>query len=182
MTRSRYKTVDDQYPHFITATVNNWLPLFTRPELVNIVFDSWRFLQQDNGFEIFGYVILENHLHLIARSEDLGGDIHRFKAYTAKEIVTCLQSLGANRLLRKFEDFKRPHKTETQYQVWEEGSHPQVIESETVLRQKLDYIRQNPVNRGYVDLAEHWRYSSARDYEGKQGLIEIFRDWWRGGS
>ena len=73
--------------------------------------------------------------------------------------------------------FKRPHKTESTYQVWEEGSHPQLIGSEAVMRQKLEYIHQNPVKRGYVELPEHWRYSSARDYHGLKGLIEVDRAW-----
>ena len=44
MPRSRYRVQCDPYPHFLTATVNHWLPLFTRPETVNIILDSWRFL------------------------------------------------------------------------------------------------------------------------------------------
>jgi len=177
MPRSRYRVMHEQYPHFMTATVNNWLPIFTHPETVNIVLDSWRFLQQDSGFEIFGYVILENHLHLIARSQNLSRDLQRFKSYTAKEILAYLQAQNVIRLLHLLEFFKRQHKTHTTYQVWEEGSHPQIIESEAVLRQKLDYIHQNPVKRGYVDLAEHWRYSSARNYAGQEGLIEVCRAW-----
>ncbi len=177
MPRSRYRVMHGQYPHFLTATINNWLPIFTRPETMDIVLDSWRFLQQDSHFEIFGYVILENHLHLVARSRDLGRDVQRFKSYTARELLSYLQAQGATRLLQMLKFFKRPHKTESTYQVWEEGSHPQIIESETVLRQKLDYIHQNPVKRGYVDLAEHWRYSSARNYAGKEGLIEVCMVW-----
>ncbi len=177
MPRSRYRILHDQYPHYMTATINNWLPLFTRPETMNIVLNSWRFLQQQCGFELFGYVILENHLHLIARSENLGKDMQRFKSYTAKEILTFLQIRKATRLLRQLAFFKRPHKTDSTYQVWEEGNHPQLIESAAVLRQKLDYIHQNPVKRGYVDLAEHWRYSSARNYAGGEGLIEVSTAW-----
>jgi len=45
--------------------------------------------------------------------------------------------------------------------------------SDVVMRQKLNYIHQNPVKRGYVDQEEHWRYSSARNYLGQAGLIEI---------
>ncbi len=43
--------------------------------------------------------------------------------------------------------------------------------------QKLDYIHQNPVKRGYIDNAEDWRYPSARNYAGKEDLIEIFTSW-----
>jgi REP element-mobilizing transposase RayT len=161
----------------MTATINHWQPLFTRTETVEIVLDSWRFLQQEAEFEIYGYVILENHLHLIASSPDLSRDMQRFKSYTAKRIIDYLEQTQAKRVLELLALFKRVHKTESQYQVWEEGSHPQLIESETVMRQKLDYIHQNPVKRGYVDLPEHWRYSSARNYLGLKGLIEVVRAW-----
>ncbi|WP_171695679.1 hypothetical protein [Methylomonas sp. ZR1] len=45
---------------------------------MNIVLDSWRFLQRDSEFQLYGYVILENHLHLIAASPDLSRDMQRF--------------------------------------------------------------------------------------------------------
>ena len=77
--------------HFLTATINHWLPIFTRTETVNIVLDSWRYLQQQTGMEIVAYVILENHLHLVAASDDLSHDIQRFKSYTAKQVINCLQ-------------------------------------------------------------------------------------------
>lgn len=80
-------------------------------------------------------------------------------------------------MLALLAQLKRPHKIESDYQIWEEGSHPQLIETEAVMRQKLDYIHQNPVKRGYVDLPEHWRYSSARNYAGMAGLIEVVKDW-----
>ena len=177
MPRSRYQVLHNQYPHFMTATINHWLPVFTRPDTMNIVLDSWRFLQRNSGFEIFGYVILENHLHLVARSQNLSGDIQRFKSYSAKEILAYLRAQQAAGLLGLLEFFKRSHKTESTYQVWEEGSHPQMIADDTVLKQKLDYMHQNPVKRGYVDLPEHWRYSSARNYAGQEGLIEVCTAW-----
>lgn len=161
----------------MTATVNRWQPLFTRTEAVNIVLDSWRFLQCEAEFQIYGYVILENHLHLIAASTDLSRDMQRFKSYSAKQIIAYLEQHQAANMLELLALFKRAHKTESTYQVWEEGNHPQLIESDEVMRQKLDYIHQNPVKRGYVDLPEHWRYSSARNYAGQEGLIEIVRAW-----
>ena len=41
----------------------------------------------------------------------------------------------------------------------------------------IEYIHANPVKRGYVNEAQHWRYSSARDYEGISGLIDVERFW-----
>ncbi|WP_198532947.1 hypothetical protein [Salinivibrio sp. MA440] len=53
---------------------------------------------------------------------------------------------------------------------------PKLIQSDAMMWQKIDYIHQNPVKRGYVDEAAHWRYSSARDYEGASGLLAVCRE------
>jgi len=122
-------------------------------------------------------VVLENHLHLVSGSPQIGKDTQRFKSYTARRIIDHLEVVNARGLLDLLALFKRAHKTRSRYQLWEEGSHPQRIESDQVMRQKLAYIHQNPVKRGFVDLPEHWRWSSARDYAGDEGLIEVDRDW-----
>ncbi len=122
-------------------------------------------------------MILENHLHLVARSPHIGDTIRRFKSYTARRIIDHLQIRNARQLLDLLALFKRVHKARSEHQFWEEGSHPQRIETEEVMRQKLDYVHQNPVKRGFVDLPEHWRWSSARNYAGLDGLIELDRRW-----
>jgi putative transposase len=106
MPRSRYRVRQESCPHFLTATVNHWLPLFARPETVNIVLDLWRFLQREAGLVIHGFVLLENHLHLVAKSENLSGDIQRFKSFTAREIIAYLESQDSSRLLELLALFK----------------------------------------------------------------------------
>jgi len=46
-----------------------------------------------------------------------------------------------------------------------------------MMRQKLEYMHNNPIRRGYVDEPVHWRYSSARNYNGLPGLLEVITDW-----
>ncbi len=53
--------------------------MFTRPEAVDIVFESWRFLQQERQLKLYGYVVLENHLHLIASAPDLANAIKKLQ-------------------------------------------------------------------------------------------------------
>ncbi len=38
------------------------------------------------------------------------------------------------------------------------------IQSEEMMRQKINYVHNNPVRRGYVDDVINWVYSSARNY------------------
>ena len=92
-----------------------------------------------------------------------------------RRILDDLQRRGAESVLQRLSFSKRAHKQDREYQLWQEGSHAELVCSEEVMRQKLDYIHHNPVRRGYVDLAEHWRYSSARDYQGQAGLLVIDR-------
>jgi REP-associated tyrosine transposase len=176
MGRSRYKIVDPRLPHFVTCTVLHWIPVFTRPATVDILLESLRFLMQD-GLKVYAFVILENHLHMVVQSEDLGRDIARFKAYTAKRLIGYLSENQVTQILEQLAFYKKAHKEDRAYQFWQEGCHPEWIQNDQMMRQKVEYIHNNPVQRGYVDLPEHWRYSSARNYSGQPGLIEVSRAW-----
>jgi REP element-mobilizing transposase RayT len=177
MTRSRYRIYEDYYPYFLTCTIVGWLPVFTRPETCQIVYNSWQFLQQAGRLVLHGYVILENHLHLIASSPDLSKEIGDFKSFSARQIIDHLEAKRAGILLKLLHSLKARHKTDRTYQVWQEGSHPEQIQNEEIMRQKLEYIHLNPVKRGYVDEAIHWRHSSARNYAGLAGLFPVRTEW-----
>jgi putative transposase len=177
MTRTRYRIFETEYPYFMTCTIVGWLPVFAPPEAVTIVLDSWRYLQREREFKLFGYVLLENHLHLIASAPDLSAVMQSFKSYSARQIIELAERHAASVLLRQLRAHKLRHKTESQYQVWQEGSQPKQIQDEEMMWQKLEYMHNNPVNRGYVDDPLHWRYSSARNYAGQPGLIDVTTDW-----
>jgi len=180
MGRSRYKILHKDAPHFLTFTILNWIPLFTRRGTVQIILDALVWRQQNKNMKVYAYVILENHMHCILQAPDLIQQVHDFKAFTAKQILRYLEENRADKILKLLEFFKKPHKVDSRYQVWEEGSHPQWLQTEEMLLQKTNYIHENPVKRGYVDEAIHWRYSSARNYCGKEGLIRVDMDWNRG--
>lgn len=173
MTRSRSMILESDKPHFLTCTLVEWLPVFTRPESVRILLDSWSHQRANDGLRIFGYVILENHLHFVAQAPRLDKCLSSFKSFTAGRLIELLEAHRAERLQDRLRLAKQAHKRDREYQFRQEGSHAELICSEPVMRQKLDYMHQNPVQPGYVDLPEHWRYSSARNYLGLPGLIEI---------
>lgn len=58
-------------------------------------------------------------------------------------------------------------------QFWQHHNQPVELWSAQVIDQKVEYIHDNPVIAGFVDEAEHWRYSSAIDYSGGKGILEI---------
>ena len=120
---------------------------------------------------------METHLHLVASAPDLVKDMKEFKSYTARRIVDYLEETNQAGLLEQLRELKRFHKTQSAYQVWQEGSHPQQIGNDGIMRQKLEYTHNNPVRRSYVDEPAHWRHSSARNYAGMPGLIDVVTDW-----
>lgn len=50
------------------------------------------------------------------------------------------------------------------HKVWQEGFHPIAIETGKFFQEKLNYLHENPVRKGFVERPEYWRYSSARNY------------------
>ena len=162
--RSRYTITDPEDIHFLTATIVEWLPVFTSHEWCDVIVRTLEFQRKEKGLRVYAYVILENHIHLVAQAPDLGRTMQQFKSFTARELIALAERLGRNWLLNQWAFYKQKHKRESAYQVWQEGMHPQLIQGETMLQQKMTYIHENPVRRGYVDAPEHWRYSSARNY------------------
>jgi len=176
MGRNRYKFIYSDQTYFVTLTVLHWIPVFTRPATVEILFNSLRFLISD-GLKIHAFVVLENHMHMVVQSHSIDRDISRFKSFTAKQIISFLSVNRIKRILDQLAFYKKAHKTDRVYQFWEEGVHPEWIQNEQMMRQKIEYIHQNPVKRGYVDDAKHWRYSSARNYAGEEGVLEVCVVW-----
>jgi REP-associated tyrosine transposase len=177
MTRTRYQIYETEYAYFITSTINGWLPVFTRRDAVNIIFESWKHLQQARELKLFAYVILDNHLHMVVSAPELPGVMQSFKSWTARKIIDLLKECGGGTLLRQFKAMKLNHKTQSEYQVWQEGGKPKQIQNDEMMWQKINYTHNNPLKRGFVDDAVHWRWSSARNYAGQIGLIDVVTDW-----
>jgi len=177
MGRSRYKIYEPTHPHFVTCTILHWLPIFTRKESVQIILDCLKFLQEKDELKLYAYVVLENHLHMVVQSNDLEKSMKSFKQYTAKALLKLLKTENVKTILEQLQFYKKAHHKATDYQVWEEGYQPKLMQTDEMMISKIKYIHENPVKRGYVDEEVHWRYSSARDYMGIDGLIDIEKFW-----
>lgn len=161
----------------MTATTVNWLPLFSNQVIASILLDSLHYLVECQRIMLFAFVIMENHLHVIAAAEEISTEIAKFKSFTARKCIDYYLNQNNQFILDQLAFHKRRYKTDRPYQFWQEGSHPQRILNEAVMKQKIAYIHNNPVRRGYVDLPEQWRYSSARNYAGGEGLVPVSIMW-----
>ncbi|MCB0007108.1 MAG: transposase [Anaerolineales bacterium] len=172
----RYRVLEKHTPHFITSTIQKWEPVFMDPNIAQIMLDALAFVQQQKRLTLYAYVIMENHIHLVANAPELSREIGALKSFTARRILDCLQENKAP-YLRRFRADGDKRRGRTINQLWQPGYHPQALFTDAMMAQKIDYIHHNPVRRGYVDEAWQWRYSSARDYDGTEGLIPVTTDW-----
>jgi len=171
--RTRYKVLEQGVPHFITSTVVEWIPVFTSSIYCDVVIQSLKFCREQKGLKLYGFVIMDSHIHLVAFAENLSQVMKEFKSYTATRLIKSLENNGNKRVLNDMAFFKGRDKTSSQHQFWQEGYHPQAVTTEEMLLQKLEYIHNNPVRRGLVERPEYWRYSSAANYFDGNPVMEI---------
>ena len=82
---------------------------------------SWLFSSLCPFFLMLFYVILENHLHLIAAAPRLSSAIQAFKSYTARRILDLLEERKAHVLLSQLQAQKLRHKVRSQFQCLARG-------------------------------------------------------------
>jgi len=162
--RSRYKIHNPEGTYFVTATIVEWLPVFTTAACCNILVDSLLYCREHKGLKIHAWVILDNHFHAILAAPDLAGTLTDLKRFTARALLAQIRKEKRDWLLNQLEYYCAAHKLASAHQVWQEGVHPQEIGTDAMMDQKLDYIHANPVLRGLVVGPEHWRYSSAHEW------------------
>ncbi|WP_396164927.1 REP-associated tyrosine transposase [Flavobacterium sp.] len=164
--------------HFITATVVDWVDVFSRKAYRDCIIESLDFCIKNKGMILYGFVIMSNHIHLIIQSDKnkLSDLIRDFKKFTAKTILHKIETEPESRadwMLKRFEFACKSHSRNEKYQFWQYGNHPEEIFSEKFFWSKLDYIHLNPVRAGIVVKASHYLYSSASNYVNDYGIITI---------
>ncbi len=169
----KYKFHNPEGVYFITFAVQGWVDVFTKNDYKNIIVDNLSYCQKNKGLELFAWCLMTNHLHLIARAVDgntLSNILRDFKKFTSKALIKAIQE--NDRESRK-EWLLNQFKTEKGNRFWRADNKPIELWSNAVIDQKLNYIHQNPVTEGLVFRAEDYVYSSAADYAGEKGMLDI---------
>ena len=126
---------------------------------------------------IYGFVIMINHLHIIWQMQAgvKRSNVQRdFLKFTAQQIQKDLRR-NHPQVLSHFLVNARDRK----YQFWERNPLSIEIWSEKTLKQKLNYLHENPVRAGICRFPEEYKYSSALLYKtgiDHWGFLTHFRD------
>ena len=151
--------------YFYTASVLNWIPLLQEDRFKMIVLDSLTHLIEKQKLEVYGFVIMPNHIHIIWKNMALNGKempYASFMKFTSHQFLKELRADESKELQHfKVERYSRD------YQFWQRNSLPVELYSRSVLEQKLDYIHLNPLQAHWNLVSEpaEYLYSSASFYE-----------------
>jgi putative transposase len=161
--RKSYIEIGDIY--FWTATINNWQMLLQPDEYKQVIIESLEHLSNSGKIDVFAFVIMPNHIHLIWRVNEFNGKETAqgsFLKFTAHAFKRMLVKEGVDRL----EDYavKAPNK---KYEFWQRDPLATPLYTREVAYQKLDYIHYNPM-AGKWQLVKDpcdYKHSTARYYE-----------------
>jgi REP element-mobilizing transposase RayT len=153
--------------YFVTLTVVDWIDIFTRKIYFDFIIENLNFCQQKKHLEVYEYVIMTNHIHMICLGRDkaLSDILRDFKTFTSKEIVRLIKSNEKESrkkwMLVAFRQHGKDNPMNKDNQFWQNMNSPTLLYNNKIIDQKMEYIQQNPVKAGFVVEPFDWLYSSA---------------------
>ncbi|HTH54592.1 MAG TPA: transposase [Cyclobacteriaceae bacterium] len=174
--RRKHKFVNSNKLYFISFGVIHWIDLFIRKEYRDIVLDSWRQYQREKDLEIYGWCIMTSHVHLIVgtRGMPLEQIIEEMKSSTSRSLRKAIENNAKeNRREWMVDFFVKAGLANNDWQVWQAHSHPIELKTSGMFQHKLQYIHNHPVEIGLAERSQDYWYSSARDFYGRKGLIDL---------
>ena len=176
---TKYKATTTEDAYFITITTVGWIDVFTRLSQKYIITDALEHCQQNKGLEIYAYCIMSSHIHLLCKATNgfiLSDVIRDFKKFTSKKIIQTIIDEPESRREWMPDYFEKAYshlKREQHYKIWQDGYHAEIVESNWFIKQKSNYIHDNPVKDKIVLLAEDYFFSSVRNYARLDNNLEV---------
>jgi len=177
----KYKFTDNTKLYFVSFAVINWIDLFIRNEYKEIVVESIRYCQKEKDLELYGWCIMTSHIHLLigTKKNPLSNIMRDLKRHSSEELHKTIQNTKTESrrewMIWMMERAAKKNSNNAKFQLWQAESHPIELTNGKIAHQKLDYTHYNPVEAGFVSNPEDWKYSSALDYNGGKGLLEIIQ-------
>lgn len=121
---------------------------------------------------------MTNHIHIVCQSQTgkLSDTVRDFKSFSTKEIIKYIEENVESRkewLLYLSKFYANKTNQNKEYKLWTNDNHPEEIISADFLKQRVNYIHENPVRAGWVNEPQYYVYSSASNYILGEGIMDI---------
>ena len=160
--------------YFITLSVFRYIDVFTRRNYVELILESLKLYQEEQGLLIYDWIIMTNHLHLIASigDEDVKGFVRDFKKFTTIQMLDAIKHDPFE--VRKewlLEMLRRNDKVEI---FWRGDHHAQAIYYMSYYLVKQNAMYKDPFRAGIVSDARYYQYSSyTARFDNQPGPLEL---------
>lgn len=174
-----YKFKNPTAAYFVSFATVYWIDVFIRQVYFSILENALGHCRKEKGMEIFAYCFIPSHVHLVFRAENENpSDLLRdLKGFTAKKIIKAIEENPEESrkewLLWMMERAGNKTSNVKKRQVWQQHNKPIELWSGKAIRQKIDYIHNNPVETGFVTDPVDWKYSSSRNYADDETVLKI---------
>lgn len=178
---TKYKFHNKEGIYFITFVVVDWVDVFIRPIYQEIIVNSLIQCQKDKGMNIYAWCLMTNHMHMIFSDENKNPSqlIQDFKGFTSRAIIKAIKENPKESrnfwILQKFQMKAMNMSNVKKFQFWQNSNHQIELWSNEVIDEKVNYIHNNPVKAGFVENPWDWALSSAKNYIGEKGLIDVIQ-------
>ena len=175
----KYKFHDQDKLYFISFATVHWIDVCIREEYMQIIIESWKHCQKDKGLEIYGWSIMPSHVHMIigSKKNKLEDIVRDMKKHTSSELRIAIKNNNFESrkewIIWMMERAGKKNGNNKDWQFWQQHNNPIEMKDQQMFDKTLDYIHQNPVVAGFVTKPEDWKYSSAGDFCGMKGLVEL---------
>ncbi|MDX2046940.1 MAG: hypothetical protein SFU87_09140 [Chitinophagaceae bacterium] len=175
----KYKFLDNERLYFVSFAVISWIDLFIRNEYRDVIVKSLKYCIAHKDLDLYGWCLMTSHMHMVigSRGNPMQNSMRDFKRHTSEELHTVIKKHpGESRkewVLQMMNETGKQNSNNRGFQLWQQNNNPIELITAQMAHQKLDYTHYNPVEAGFVEKPEDWIYSSARDYYGREGLIDV---------
>ena len=173
--KSRRRFDDERTPRELTFSCYRGYPFLARDRTRQWFIDAVEAARQRWGFDLWAWVIMPEHVHLVLSLRTGVLDVGRLQGFVKERVAR--QAIG---WLEQNAPQWIPRITvregmRSRRRFWQPGGgYDRNIECIDTLERMIDYIHLDPVRRGLVERAVDWQWSSARWYAGVRPVaIEI---------
>jgi REP element-mobilizing transposase RayT len=165
-----FSVLKDTY--FTTVTCNSWIPILEQQGCKEVILNTFQYIQTNNKAVIYGFVIMPNHFHVLWAVKETEIKYLK-KAVTSVTSHKMLQIIQLNNpgFLNRIVSTQADRK----FHFWERRPYWKNVSSESVFRQKLQYIHLNPIRKKWTlaPTPEDYYWSSARSYFERNTQFEF---------
>ncbi len=169
--------------YVLTLETSGLVDLFVRAVYKQIIVHTLNHFIVSKGLILYGWCLMPNRLYLVCRTAkgvQLTDLRAQFKQFTTEKIIDAIEAEPEEKkawLVERFNKYTGLLRTARNINCWKPMANPLILDMRRpdLIAEQIELIHSLPVKERIVQFPEDYLYSSARDYDGAEGLVKIIK-------